>query len=72
MSIFPPVPEITNFKRLVQDLSSDEAAHFPDSEESEEAVIVGPKTFTGSVSRGGTPAVSFHPLATSNSHQVIL
>jgi len=39
---------IQNYGAL--DLSSDEAAHFPESDASEDAIL-GPKTFAGSVSR---------------------
>ena len=47
------------------DLTSDEVARFPESGNSEEAIL-GPKTFTGSVSRDGTPTADFYH---NNSHQ---
>ncbi len=53
------------------DLSSDEAARFPESDNSEEAIL-GPKTFTGSVSRdgsrNGTPTAGFYH-SSGSSHQ---
>ena len=53
------------------DLSSDEAARFPESDNSEEAIL-GPKTFAGSVSRdgsrNGTPTAGFYQ-SNSNPHQ---
>ena len=57
------------------DLSSDEAARFPESDNSEEAIL-GPKTFTGSVSRdgsrNGTPTTGFyHHSSSSNPHQTL-
>ena len=56
------------------DLSSDEAARFPESDNSEEAIL-GPKTFTGSVSRdesrNGTPTAGFYHSSNSNPHQTV-